>query len=68
MENRAAKQKSGTPDEFSKLNWPTPEMLRAAHRARAKALSTAMVVFGSWLKRSAGGIVVVPGRYRQPVR
>jgi hypothetical protein len=68
MENRAEKQELGTANQFSKLDWPPPEMLRAAHCARAKALSTAMVAFGSWLKRSAGGIVLAPGRHRQPVR
>jgi len=63
-----AKMESRAERQFAKIDWPTPEMLRAAHRARAKVLSTAMLAFGSWLKRRAGGIVLVPDRHRQPVR
>jgi hypothetical protein len=31
------------------LDWPTPEMLAAAHRARAKALKEMVVALFRWL-------------------
>jgi hypothetical protein len=37
MDKRADNQNSRATDKFSKLHWPTPEMLQAANRARAKA-------------------------------
>jgi|GraSoi2013_115cm_1033766.scaffolds.fasta_scaffold284676_2 hypothetical protein len=51
MEDRAEKQNSEPTNTFSKLDWPTPEMLPAARRARGKALSDMGLALGPWLKR-----------------
>ncbi len=37
MDDRAVNQNSEATGKFSIGNWPTPEMLQAANRARAKA-------------------------------
>ncbi len=37
MDNQAEGQEFGKPRALSRLDWPTPEMLAAANRARAKA-------------------------------
>ena len=37
MDDRAENQNLGATTKFSALDWPTPEMLQAANRARAKA-------------------------------
>jgi hypothetical protein len=38
METHAGDKTPGTSNEFSTLDWPSPEMLRAARRARAHAV------------------------------
>jgi hypothetical protein len=38
METHAGDKTPGTGNAFSTLDWPSPEMLRAARRARAHAL------------------------------
>jgi hypothetical protein len=38
MNDRAENQKSGATTAFSRPNWPTPDTLQAAKRARGKAL------------------------------
>jgi hypothetical protein len=37
MNDRAENQSSGPTGKFPTLDWPTPEMLQAANRTRAKA-------------------------------
>jgi hypothetical protein len=51
MEDRAGKRSSGTNGTSCTLDWPTPEMLRAARGAKAKALYDMALAFGRWLKR-----------------
>ena len=50
MDNHAEGQEFGRTRAISKLDWPTPEMLTAAHRLRAKALKEMAAQFGRWLK------------------
>ena len=52
MDDRAENQNSGATTKFSALDWPTPEMLQAANRARAKAFCDMMVAFVKWAKAS----------------
>ena len=51
MDDRAENQNSGATTKFSAL-WPTPEMLQAANRARAKAFCDMMLAFVKWAKAS----------------
>jgi hypothetical protein len=74
MQDRAAIQNSGATGKFSTLDWPTPELLRAAHRARGKALRDMALALGSLLKRKitrpifvAGGQREMTNRGRSPV-
>ena len=46
MDDRPENQNLGAITKFSKLDWPTPEMLQAANRARAKALREMTSAFG----------------------
>jgi hypothetical protein len=46
MDDRAENQNSGATTKFSALDWPTPEMIASAHRARAKALREMTSAFG----------------------
>src|SRR5476651_1249681 len=55
MDGRAEDQNAKATGEFSTLDWPTPEMLRAAHRARARALCDAVLALGRWAKASIAG-------------
>ena len=48
MNDRAVNRNSKTNGKFSTLDWPTPEMLQAAHRARARALRDMIVAFRKW--------------------
>ena len=48
MDDRAVNQNSGATGKFSKLDWPTPEMLQAANRARAKAFGD--MTLGKWAR------------------
>ena len=48
MDDRAVIQHSEATDKFSMLDWPTPEMLQAANRARARAMYDMIVAFGKW--------------------
>jgi hypothetical protein len=50
MDNHAEGQESGKIRAVSKLDWPTPEMLAAANRARAKAFKEMVVEGVSRLK------------------
>ena len=38
MKTHSGDKTPGTSNEFSVLDWPSPEVLRAAHRARGDAL------------------------------
>jgi hypothetical protein len=48
MDDRAVNQNSGATGKFSIGDWPTPEMLQAANRARARAMCDMIVAFGKW--------------------
>jgi hypothetical protein len=48
MDDRAVNQNSGATGKFSILDWPTPEMLQAANRARARAVCDIIVALGKW--------------------
>ena len=48
MDDRAVNQNSGATGKFSIGDWPTPEMLQAANRARARAMCDMIVAFGRW--------------------
>jgi hypothetical protein len=50
MDNRDEGQEFRKTRTISTLDWPTPEMLTAAHRLRAKALKEMAAQFGRWLK------------------
>ena len=50
MDSRAEGQEFTKTRAVSKLDWPTPEMLTAAHRLRAKALKEMAAQFGFWFK------------------
>ena len=52
MDDRAENQNSGATTKFSALDWPTPEMLQAANRARAKAFCDMMLALVKWAKAS----------------
>jgi hypothetical protein len=66
MDNRAEGQEFRKTRAISALDWPTPEMLTAAHRLRAKALKEMAAQFGRWLKVLVAErlLVVSPGRSR----
>lgn len=46
MDDRAVNQNSRAPDKFPIPVWPTPEMLQAANRARARAMCEMIVTLG----------------------
>ena len=48
MDDRAENQNSGATTKFSTLDWPTPEMLQAANRARAKAFRDMILALVKW--------------------
>jgi hypothetical protein len=48
MDDRTVNPNSKATAKLSTLDWPTPEMLQAANRARAKALCDIIVAFGKW--------------------
>lgn len=50
MDNRADNQNSGATPAFSRLNWPTPDTLQAAKRARGKALRGMILALVEWAK------------------
>jgi hypothetical protein len=62
MEDRAGKQSSGTNGTSCTLDWPTPEMLRAARGAKAKALWDMASAFRRWLKWRAAQSVFAASR------
>jgi hypothetical protein len=69
MDDRAEKQNSGATGKFSKLDWPTPEMLQAANRARAKAFCDMtrdmILALVNWAKASiASPLTSKPSRDR----
>jgi hypothetical protein len=49
MDNHAKDQELSKTRAISVLDWPTPEQLAAAHRARAKALKEMVVALFRWL-------------------
>jgi hypothetical protein len=51
METHAGDKTPGTGNEFSTLDWPSPEMLRAARRARAHAVRDVAVDLCRRLRR-----------------
>ncbi len=53
METRANDRTPGTSNEFSVLDWPSPERLMAARRARAHALHDMTVDLCRRLRRLA---------------
>jgi hypothetical protein len=59
MDDRAVNQNSEATGKFSIGDWPTPEMLQAANRARAKAFRDMMrdmiLALGKWAKASMAG-------------
>jgi len=46
MDDHTKAEEFGTERAFSKLDWPTPEMLVSAHRARARVLREMTVALG----------------------
>jgi hypothetical protein len=69
MQNQAESQKLGTTSNYSKLDWPTPEMLQAANRARAKAFRDMtrdmILALVNWAKASiASHLTSKPSRDR----
>jgi len=50
MDNRAEGQEFRKTRSISTLDWPTPEMITAAHRLRSKALKEMAAAFGRWLR------------------
>ena len=50
MDDRSEIQNSRAATEFSKLDWPTPDMLQAANRARGKALRDMILALAKWVK------------------
>ena len=50
MDDRAENQNSGATTKFSKLDWPSPEMLQATNRARAKAFCEMILALEKWAK------------------
>ena len=48
MDDRPVNQNSEATAKLSMLDWPTPEMLQAANRARAKALCDVIVALVKW--------------------
>jgi hypothetical protein len=63
--DRAEMQTSGMTGKFSRLDWPTPEMLRAAHRARGKALRDMALALGFWLTRKITQPILAVSRKRE---
>jgi hypothetical protein len=71
MDSHAEGQEFGKTRAISTLDWPTPEMLTAAHRLRAKALKEMAAQFGRWLKVLVAEHLLVanPGRSKlRPVK
>jgi len=62
MEDRAEKQSSETSGTLSKLDWPTLETRRAAHRLRGEALRDMALALRSWLKRRAAQPILAASR------
>ena len=50
MDDRAENQNLGATTKFPALDWPTPEMLQAANRARVKALRDMILALVKWTK------------------
>jgi hypothetical protein len=50
MDDRAENQNSRATGKFSIADWPTPEMLQAANRARAKAVWGMILELGKWAR------------------
>ncbi len=63
MDDRAENQNSEATGKFSIADWPTPEMLQAANRARAKAVCDMILALGKWAKASiASHLISRPAR------
>ena len=50
MDYRADNQNSRATTAFSRLDWPTPDTLQAAKRARGKALRGMILALVEWAK------------------
>lgn len=50
MDDRSENQNSRAATKFSRLDWPTPDMLQAANRARGKALRDMILALVRWAK------------------
>jgi hypothetical protein len=50
MDDRAESQNLRATTKLSALDWPTPEMLQAANRARVKALRDMILALVKWAK------------------
>ena len=66
MDNRAEGREVEKNRVISKLDWPTPEMLAAAHRARGLFLRELVLALVRWLKTLFSGhlLVVKPAKVR----
>ena len=62
MDDRAEGQEFGKSCEYSKLDWPTPQMLAEAHRLRAKALKAMAGNCSRGLRRWLGEHLLAAGR------
>jgi hypothetical protein len=58
MKHHAKGQESEANRRFSKLDWPTPEMLQAANRARARAMCDMIMELGKWAKTAIAGYLI----------
>ena len=62
MDNHAEDQEFSKARAISKLDWPTPEMLRAARGAKARALYDMALALGRWLTRRPAQPVLAASR------
>jgi hypothetical protein len=68
MDNHAEGQEFAKARAISRLDWPTPEMLAAARRARGKAVREMTVAFGRWLKTRVAEHLFAVGLGRSKAR
>lgn len=52
MDDRAENRNSRATTKFSRLDWPTPDMLHAAGRSRGKALRSMILALVKWARNS----------------
>jgi hypothetical protein len=70
MENRAENPGLWSKGKFSKLDWPTPELIVSAHRARGKALREITSTLGHrlWSVMAASRVLSSRTRRNGPER